>query len=239
MGSTGPVCLLLFGAALEISNTFCKLINYCHVRKSFHISGVFVSSENLCFYAFFFSFFLEIRFVLTIEILLARGKSERSHESISLHIWKLAIWKWMMKVLLFFLFAALCIADPLAKMLIQRFPNCFVKSLMLLCREQTACLVTAAFALAQASSCNLKRTSEIVLLLLPFPVSSLLSCCREAVQLGRLFSTSHIFRQWRAPRNNFKNRITPNYLWSCVSVVRMTHEERMVKFPVTTVTELG
>jgi len=106
----------------------------------------------------------------------------------------------MLRVLLFLLFAALCVADPLAKMLIQRFSNCFVKSLMLLCREQTSCLVTAASSLAQASSCNLKRTSEILFLLLPFPVSSLFSCCREAVWPGRLFFTSQfVFSLWAKP----------------------------------------
>lgn len=101
----------------------------------------------------------------------------------------------MLRVLLFFLFAAVHIADPLARMLIQRFPDCFVKSLMLLCREQTACLLTAASSLAQACGCNLKRASEILFLVLPVPVIILFSCCREAVWPGRLFSTSQSFRQ--------------------------------------------
>lgn len=57
MGGTRPICLLQFGAPLEISNTFCKIVNYCHVRESFHISGEFVSSEKLCFFAFLFFFF--------------------------------------------------------------------------------------------------------------------------------------------------------------------------------------
>lgn len=88
MGGTGPICLLQFGAPLEISNTFFKIINYCHVRESFHISGEFVSSEKLCFFAFilFFIFFSGDHILLAIQILLARGKSEHSHESVSLHV---------------------------------------------------------------------------------------------------------------------------------------------------------